>query len=71
MATAERAFYLNELKSDQCQCGRNKKSGRSLCYTCFMSLPEDLRRALYRDILGGYPEAYEAAVKWLTEQEES
>jgi hypothetical protein len=35
-----------------------------------MALPEDLGLDLYKDIRSGYPEAYEAAVKWLSEMEE-
>jgi hypothetical protein len=72
MATAEReqiieAFYAKELKSDQCQCGRTKKPGRSLCFPCFRDLPVEMQEDLYKKIGSGYEEAYEAAVKWLEE----
>ena len=63
----ERKFYLDELKSDGCHCGRPKQRGRSLCYRCYYKLPDDMRRALYRKIGNGYEAAYDAAIKFLEE----
>lgn len=60
-------FYIRELDSEQCLCERPKWRGRSFCYNCYKSLPPDMQRALYRRIGEGYEEAYETAVKWLTE----
>ncbi len=60
-------FYLKELKSDQCQCGKYKKPGRSLCWKCYQSLPGDLQKDLYLPLYGGYPEAYEAACAFLND----
>lgn len=62
-----RGFYFNELMSNQCACGKAKKSGRSFCYGCFIALSRDLRQALYQRIGGGYEEAYEEAVGCLEE----
>ncbi len=62
------AFYIRELRSEQCQCGRGKKSGKSFCYSCWKRLPEDLQRALYRRIGEGYEAAYERAVMHLDKE---
>ncbi len=59
-------FYAKELDSEECQCGRTKKSRMSFCYTCYKSLPRDIQRALYALIGSGYEEAYEEAVACLT-----
>jgi len=58
-------FYIKELKSDECQCGSSKKPGRSLCYTCYSSLPKDMQRDLYLSMRDGYEEALNAAVHYL------
>lgn len=60
-------FYLYELQSEECQCGRAKKPGRSFCYKCYSSLPRETQRGLYSRIGAGYEEAYEEAVAWLSE----
>ena len=64
----ERGFYIKELRSEECFCGKAKKRGWSFCYLCYRSLPRDMQRDLWRRIGFGYEEAYEAAVKWLDEQ---
>ena len=61
----ERWWYVQELRSDECQCGLFKKPGFSFCRKCFRALPLDLRRDLYRKIGGGYEEAYDASVEYL------
>lgn len=58
-------FYIDELRSDECQCGRTKKPGYSFCYKCYSSLPMDMRNDLYQQMGDGYEEAYDAAVHWL------
>jgi len=58
-------FYLKELGSDQCQCGKSKKPGKSLCWHCYRALPKEMQRDLYLPLREGYVDAYEAAVKWL------
>jgi len=61
----DRQFYLEELGSEECQCGRLKKRGRSFCYTCYSSLPQTLKDGLWLPIGRGYEAAYDAAVEWL------
>jgi len=58
-------FYIDELMSDECACGRPKWPKRSFCYRCYVRLPADMRRDLYKRIGDGYEAAYEEAVKWL------
>ena len=58
-------FYLDELKSKECFCGRKKKSMFSFCYKCYSALPKDLKRDLYLSIRHGYEDAYDKAVEWL------
>ncbi len=62
----ETAFYIGELKGDGCQCGAKKKPGQPFCYRCYRTLPEEMRKALYRRVGNGYEQAYDAAVAWLT-----
>lgn len=61
-------FYARELRSEECQCGRRKKPGQSLCLTCFKRLPLDLRKRLYLRIGQGYEAAYETAVLLLSKE---
>ena len=63
----ERDFYISELTSTECQCGREKKRGKSVCRLCSCKLPHDIRMDLYSRMGDGYEEAYEAAIKFLTE----
>ena len=63
----EAGFYIRELRSNQCQCEAPKKPGNSFCYSCYTDLPLDMRSALYRKLGSGYEDAYDAAVKYLTE----
>ncbi len=58
-------FYITELKSDECQCGRSKKPGLSFCPRCFYLLPPYMRTDLYQKIGHGYEESYDLAVKFL------
>ena len=58
-------FYLAELKSEECACGRWKKSGFAFCYQDYKSLPYAMQKALYQRFHDGYQEAYEEAYKWL------
>lgn len=61
----DRAFYIQELRSEDCTCGRPKRPGFSFCYGCFQSLASSTRRDLYQKIGAGYEEAFEAAVQEL------
>ena len=63
----DREFYILELAGNECACGKTKGAKRSFCYPCYSALPGDMQRALYRAIQCGYPEAYEAAHTWLSE----
>jgi len=62
--------YLSALMSNECHCGKGKKPRRSLCYSCYRSLPRDFQHALWSRFGHGYEEAYEAAVEWLDEHQE-
>lgn len=63
----ETIFYISVLKSQECQCGRNKKPKFALCYRCYKELPNDIQRNLYRKIGEGFEEAYEECVEWLND----
>ena len=65
MATKDRQFFIDVLKSEECQCGRTKRARTSLCYRCYSSLPKDLQRDLWLRMGDGYEEAYDKAVEWL------
>ena len=58
-------FYINVLKSDECQCGRCKKPRNALCNGCYNRLPAHMKRALYRRLRDGFEYAYDNAVEWL------
>ena len=60
------SFYLKELRSNECFCGKSKKRGYSFCTGDYLALPGDIQRALYKRIGEGYEQAYEEAVKWLS-----
>jgi hypothetical protein len=66
----DRRWYGAELMGTQCQCDRPKKPGFSLCFKCYNRLPPEYQRDLYRKLGNGYEAGYEAAVKWLTENED-
>ena len=63
----DRMFYLETLKSTECQCEGEKKRGRAVCFSCWRRLPENLQRALYRPIGRGFEAAYEAAYRHLND----
>lgn len=60
-------FYVRELKSDGCQCGRPKQPGKSLCWECWKQLPRNIQQDLYLPICNGYEQAYDEAVEFLSE----
>lgn len=66
-AEKDRMFYIGALKSNQCQCDRPKQPERAVCYKCWMRLTDDLRRALYKRIGGGFEKAYDEACGYLNE----
>lgn len=57
--------YLKDLRSNECQCGRSKKPGRSFCYNCWSDLPGEIQRRLYARMGAGYEEAYDEACRFL------
>jgi hypothetical protein len=67
MATNDVKFYIDVLKSDECQCEKPKKPHMALCYHCFYRLPQFLKRDLYRPIRSGFESAYDSAVQFLNE----
>jgi len=60
-------FYLDELKSEECQCGAWKREKMTFCYVCFKSLPSHIQKALYKRIGDGYEEAREEAAAFLAD----
>lgn len=64
-AAKDRAWYVKELRSEECTCGRPKRSGFSFCYECYHALSPATRQALYQKIGAGYDAAFDAAVREL------
>jgi len=62
---SDKRFYIDTLAGDGCICGRPKNRGRAFCYTCYKSLPVDMRQDLWQPIGNGFEDAYEAAVNQL------
>ncbi len=65
-ALRDTRFYIDELRSDECQCGNWKKPGHSFCYKCYRSLPGHYQQDLWQRMGDGYEQAYDAACTWLT-----
>ena len=63
----EKLDIIKNLRSEECICEKSKRKGFSFCYHCYQSLPNDMKKALYRKVNEGYIEAYEEAVKYLYE----
>lgn len=62
-------WYHSELMGNGCQCGNEKKPGFALCFGCYKRLPVEMQKGLYHRLGKGYEQAYEKAVKWLSENE--
>ena len=58
----------DELESKRCRCLKKKVAGQTFCKACYYALPEQMQKDLYKKIMAGYEEAYQAAVDFLTEQ---
>jgi len=58
-------FYLNQLRSEECYCGRTKKYGFALCYGCWKQLDAETQKHLFRQITRGFEEAFDRAIKEL------
>ncbi len=63
--TEDEKFYLEELMSNECQCGNGKKPRFSFCYRCYLQLPQTMKNSLYDHVGEGYEESYDAAVEYL------
>ena len=61
-------FYLQQLRSEECACGKWTKVKMSFCARCYFSLPRDMQRDLYQRMGNGYEEAVDAAVSYLKEE---
>lgn len=61
-------FYSEVLEGEECACGKEKKRGFAFCYRCYQALPEGMKRGLWKQMCGGFEEAYEAAYRDLAEQ---
>jgi len=61
----DRLFYLKELSSNECQCGRHKSPRNSFCFHCYSDLPNHIQKELWQMLGDGYEEAYDAAVHYL------
>lgn len=67
MTDKDMMWYVRELQSGECQCGRTKKKGKSFCWGCYDALPGHLQRDLYCTVGNEYEQAYDEAVKWLNQ----
>lgn len=57
---------IRSLCSNKCEgCGGKKKPRTSLCSSCYFRLDKKLQRRLYRNVGGGYEEAYAKAIESL------
>ena len=54
-------FYLENLKSDECMCGKEKRPNYSFCYKCYSALPKDMKDPLWKKIGSGYEKGFEEA----------
>jgi len=55
----------NLTESEVCVCGSHKRKKMSFCYECYMALPWNLRRGLYKTISEGYAIAWDEARTYL------
>ena len=65
MPECDTKFYITELQSEECFCGKKKNAGNSFCCGCYKSLPRDMQKGLYLRMFQGYEENYDDAVAWL------
>lgn len=62
----DRVFYVMELASEECACGKPKRERFAFCVRCYNALPTEMKKPLWQRIGQGYEAAYEAAHLWLT-----
>ena len=60
-------FYLKELKSNGCYCGKTKKPFMAFCYRCYKLLPREIAGRLYKRLGQGYEKAYNDAINYLSD----
>ncbi len=63
----DRVFYVMELASEECACGRPQRERFSFCVRCYNALPTEMKKTLWQRVGQGYEQAYETCHKWLTE----
>lgn len=56
---------VNRRSTNKCSCGQKKPSWKTFCYHCYDSLPEQIKRDLYKRVGKGYEEAYATAKAYL------
>lgn len=61
-------FYIDMLKSEECICGRPKKSMHTFCYRCYKALPAEMQKDLYLPMGDNYEEAVDKACKYLHQE---
>ena len=60
---------LRELGEEKCAvCSGFKKKNQSFCLACYLHLPLDMQRALWKGFGSGYEEAYQEAKDWLKQE---
>lgn len=66
MEYAEDSFYIKELLSNGCCCGRTKEPGEAFCFGCRKTLGHQTLIALSENVISdGYKTLYECAVGYL------
>jgi hypothetical protein len=48
-----------------CACGERKDKGNTFCLGCYVALPRELQRPLFKSLRDGYAEAWSEARDWL------
>jgi hypothetical protein len=66
ISESPRAQAWREFASEVCPaCASPKRKANGFCSKCYYSLPEDMKKALWRRFGSGYEEAHEDARDWL------
>lgn len=67
-----REWYGKNIDNELCICGQKKKIGKSFCYQCYISLPQQMQKQLsgqspkwVRKPLYHYVQLFEEAEQWL------
>ena len=56
---------LGSLKGYKCVCKANKETMQSFCKKCYYSIPEKIRKKLYRGFGNGYEDAFRECLEHL------